>query len=288
MRKIVFILFMVPFISCNSIQEVNDDELIILTDILNDFISKEKIKNRYSEQPKYILLSDTLGAISTLKEKIPTLFKDKYDIEEYNLIFDEIIQSTNQTKNQFLDLNKINLENNFEFLKSSKINSSYNKYKFSSIAFDKEHENGVIVLEESIIQNGEIVQGYKAALLIRKQINGKWTYISKVNQNIRLMDEAHFSEEYFPWKESINKLVKDGIIEHIENEKNLEMQPKHINTESLDLRSYSKFGENLYILVFNTPNIPQAISVTVNINTETIREINIYTPIETRHNKAYN
>lgn len=281
-RIFVIILLLVPLVSCDSIQEVNDDELNVLTDVLNDFILKERyvieIQNAHSKQPKYILLSDTLEAISSFIENNPTLSRLRYDIEEYNLIFDQIIKSTQHNKDQFLDLNKINLENNVEFHNSANINSSYFKYKLSRIAFDQAHENGVMAIEESLIQDGKKIQGYKAVLLIRKQVDGKWSYISRVNQSIRLMDEANFSKEYFPWKESMTRLAKSKIIEHIENKNNRLEESNQINTETLKLKSYTRYGEGLYFLDFKTPSIPQTISVTVNIKTETIREIIINIP----------
>ncbi|MGB0836606.1 MAG: hypothetical protein ACPGRE_00790 [Flavobacteriaceae bacterium] len=281
-RIFVIILLLVPLVSCNSIQEVNDDELKVLNDVLNDFILKERylidIQNAHSEQPKYILLSDTLGTVSSFIENNPKISKHRYDIEEYNLIFDQIIKSTQHNKDQFLDLNKINLENNVEFHNSANITSSYFKYKLSRIAFDQAHENGVMAIEESLIQDGEKVQGYKAVLLIRKQVDGKWSYISRVNQSIRLMDEANFSKEYFPWKESMTKLAKSKIIEHIENENNLLVQSNQINTETLNLKGYAKLGDNFYNLDFKTTSLPQVISVSINTKTGTIRGITIYTP----------
>jgi hypothetical protein len=185
---------------CGCKDNSDKDELAAITDITNDYLERNVLKeileprDIFTDKPitkpnidsldLKVYISDALLPIAQVKQDNQWMFKDNYHETEDSTIFYEIVNSEQFRKLTYREFDKkeIRLIKPFrQFEKSQEkitADESYSILNFSRICFDSKKENGVVVIEYLQGFTSGSMNGYHMALLIKKK-NNKWTYIQR-------------------------------------------------------------------------------------------------------------
>lgn len=199
MNKLLNII-LISLIFCSCSDNYETDELKAITDITNDYLERNILKeilephDPFNDQPLTkpnidsldlkVYLSDALIPIAQVKEDNEWMFNDNYFGTPDSAIFYGIVNSDNFKKLDYRECDKreIRLIKPFrQFEKSQEkitTDESYTILNFSRVCFDSKKENGVVVIEYLQGFTSGSMNGYHMALLIKKKDN-KWTYIPR-------------------------------------------------------------------------------------------------------------
>lgn len=185
---------------CGCKDRSDKEELDAITDIANDYLEKNVLKeileprDIYSDKPLEklnidsldlkVYLSDALLPIAQVKQDNEWMFNDNYSGTPDSAIFYDIVNSEEFGKLTYREFDKkeIRLIKPFrQFEKSQEkvtTEESYSILNFSRVCFDIKKQNGVVVIEYLQGFTSGSMNGYHMALLIKKK-NNKWTYIPR-------------------------------------------------------------------------------------------------------------
>lgn len=192
------ILVCLTFIRCDNSYEIAEDKAI--QDFANDYLQKNHLNDILNpillmgeKSPRVINLdsldlkvyiSDALIPISQIKKDNEWMFNDNYFGTKDSAIFYQIVKSSQFAELEYRVFDKAQLKlvkPYRQFEKSKEKIPADEKYiilYFSRICFDKNKENGVVVIDYRTAHEGSSAYGYNMALLIKK-IGDKWTYVSR-------------------------------------------------------------------------------------------------------------
>ncbi len=185
---------------CGCKDNSDKDELDAITDIANDYLERNVLKEIlephaiYSEKPLAkpnidsldlkVYISDALLPIAQVKQDNEWMFNDNYFGTSDSATFHGIVNSEQFKKLGYREFDKckITLIKPFRQFEKSQgkiiADEEYTILNFSRVCFDSKRENGVVVIEYLQGFESGTMNGYHMALLIKKK-NNKWAYIPR-------------------------------------------------------------------------------------------------------------
>jgi hypothetical protein len=202
LKKITLLILASVIIGCNA--SYQEEEFNAIQDVLNEYLEREYLNKTLYPNRNFpdnsverididtldlkVYLSDALMPVSQIREDEAGMFQYLHMDSENSKLFNEILNSELFNKLSYREVKK----ENFKLIKpyrqvdDSQVlleeGEKYNILRFSRICFDKNKENGIVVIDEHIGQNGMKIQGYYMPLLIKK-VGNKWTYISNTTRH---------------------------------------------------------------------------------------------------------